>query len=90
MAPAPFGAGGLFGGGERYPLELARALAGSEDVDAELLSFGASPGRWREPSGLVVRVLRPLARIRGHPAQPARRLGRGPGRAVVTTDHGTG
>jgi glycosyltransferase involved in cell wall biosynthesis len=70
VAPAPFGAGGLFGGGERYPLELARALAGSEAVETELLSFGASPGRWREPSGLTVRVLRPLARIRGHPAQP--------------------
>ena len=27
VAPTPFGADGLFGGGERYPLELARALA---------------------------------------------------------------
>ncbi|HEV8652179.1 MAG TPA: hypothetical protein VG276_23010 [Actinomycetes bacterium] len=27
VAPAAFGAAGLFGGGERYPLELARALA---------------------------------------------------------------
>ena len=70
MAPTPFGAGGLFGGGERYPLELARALAGSEGVDCELLSFGGSPGLRRERSGLVVRVLRPLARIRRHPAQP--------------------
>jgi ABC-type lipopolysaccharide export system ATPase subunit len=26
VAPTPFGQQGLFGGGERYPLELARAL----------------------------------------------------------------
>jgi alpha-maltose-1-phosphate synthase len=70
VAPTPFGAGGLFGGGERYPLELARALAGSGGVECELLSFGGSPGVRRERSGLVVRVLRPLVRIHRHPAQP--------------------
>jgi hypothetical protein len=41
LAPIPFGREGLFGGGERYPLELARTLA--TDVDCELLSFGPSP-----------------------------------------------
>jgi glycosyltransferase involved in cell wall biosynthesis len=68
VAPSAFGPDGLYGGGERYPLELARALAG--EVDCELVTFGARPGRWREPGGLRVRVLRPLGRLRGHPAQP--------------------
>jgi glycosyltransferase involved in cell wall biosynthesis len=58
----------LYGGGERYPLELARALAGQ--VDCELVTFGPRAGRWREDGGLTVRVLRPLGRLRGHPAQP--------------------
>ena len=68
MAPTVFGPEGLYGGGERYPLELARALAA--EVDCELVTFGPRPGRWREPAGLRVRVLRPLGRLRGHPAQP--------------------
>lgn len=68
MAPTAFGSGGLYGGGERYPLELARALAA--EVDVLLVTFGDRPGRWREPGGLQVRVLRPLAHWRGHPAQP--------------------
>jgi glycosyltransferase involved in cell wall biosynthesis len=68
VAPTVFGSGGLYGGGERYPLELARALAAEADV--RLVTFGDRPGCWREPGGLRVRVLRPLARVRGHPAQP--------------------
>src|ERR671932_205295 len=64
VAPTPFGAAGIFGGGERYPLELARALA--RHVDCELVSFGA-PAVAREPGGLVVRTLRPIAPL-GHPA----------------------
>jgi glycosyltransferase involved in cell wall biosynthesis len=68
VAPTAFGSQGLYGGGERYPLELARALAG--EVDVLLVTFGDRPGRWREPGGLQVRVLRPLGRLRGHPAQP--------------------
>jgi alpha-maltose-1-phosphate synthase len=68
VAPTVFGPGGLYGGGERYPLELARALAA--EVDCELVTFGPRPGRWREPAGLRVRVLRPLGRLGGHPAQP--------------------
>ena len=59
---------GLFGGGERYPLELARALA--RDVDCELVTFGRRGRMLREPGGLRVRVLRPWARLRGHPAHP--------------------
>ena len=68
MAPSAFGPQGLYGGGERYPLELARALAA--EVDCELITFGPRPGRWRAHGGLCVRVLRPLAWLHGHPAQP--------------------
>ena len=66
VAPTPFGAGGIFGGGERYPLELARALA--RRTDCRLVTFGP-PATIRERSGLVVRVLRPQAwaRHRAHP-----------------------
>lgn len=59
---------GLFGGGERYPLELARALA--REVDCELVTFGRSARTLREPGGLRVRVLRPWARLHGHPVHP--------------------
>jgi glycosyltransferase involved in cell wall biosynthesis len=68
VAPTCFGVDGLFGGGERYPLELARALA--REVDCELVTFGRSARTVREPGGLRVRVLRPWARLRGHPAHP--------------------
>jgi glycosyltransferase involved in cell wall biosynthesis len=68
VAPTAFGVDGLFGGGERYPLELARALAG--EVDCELVTFGPRARVVREPGGLVVRVLRPWLRWRGHPAHP--------------------
>jgi len=68
VAPTPFGAAGLFGGGERYPLELARALA--KDVDCELITFGRTPGESHEPGGLRLRTLRALGWLGGHPAHP--------------------
>jgi glycosyltransferase involved in cell wall biosynthesis len=68
VAPSAFGSEGLYGGGERYPLELSRALAA--EVDCELVTFGARPGRWRDHGGLQIRVLRPLVRLHRHPAQP--------------------
>jgi glycosyltransferase involved in cell wall biosynthesis len=68
VAPTPFGAGGLLGGGERYPVELARALARHADVD--LVTFGRTPGVRVDPFGVRMRTLRPLAYARGHPAQP--------------------
>jgi glycosyltransferase involved in cell wall biosynthesis len=68
VAPTPFGAAGLFGGGERYPLELARALARS--VDCELITFGRYPRLEREAGGLVRRTLRAVGWLRGHPAHP--------------------
>ena len=70
VAPTAFGARGLFGGGERYPVELARALAAEDGVDVELVTFGGDPGLRRDRSGVVVRVLRPVALVGGHPAQP--------------------
>jgi glycosyltransferase involved in cell wall biosynthesis len=68
VAPTPFGQTGLFGGGERYPLELARALAAR--VDCELITFGKSAARQREPSGLRITTLPALAWMNGHPAHP--------------------
>src|SRR4051794_40719186 len=68
VAPTRFGADGLFGGGERYPLELARAMA--RDVECELVSFGPRSMHGREAGGLRVRTLRPLAFLSGHPAYP--------------------
>jgi glycosyltransferase involved in cell wall biosynthesis len=67
VAPTAFGSGGLFGGGERYPLELARALA--TEVDCELITFGDAVGDRRE-GRLRIRVLRPLGFVGGHPARP--------------------
>ena len=68
VAPTAFGPQGLYGGGERYPLELAGAIAA--EVECELVTFGGRPSRCRVPGGLRVRVLRPLTRLHGHPAQP--------------------
>lgn len=68
IAPTPFGQGGLLGGGERYPLELGRALA--KQVDCELLTFGRRPDEVREASGLRIRTLRALGYLHGHPAHP--------------------
>ncbi|HVC31732.1 MAG TPA: hypothetical protein VND24_11130, partial [Steroidobacteraceae bacterium] len=68
MAPTPFGNAGLFGGGERYPLDLARALAA--EVDCELISFGRRASLVQEPGGLRVRTLRAAAFLHKHPAHP--------------------
>jgi glycosyltransferase involved in cell wall biosynthesis len=68
VSPTPFGSAGLLCGGERYPLELARALAA--DVDCELVTFGPRPRDDREPGVLRVRTLRALTFLHGHPAHP--------------------
>ena len=68
VAPTPFGREGLFGGGERYPVELARALAA--EVDCDLVTFGPRPRLTVEPGGLRVRVLRTLTHLPRHPAHP--------------------
>ncbi len=68
VAPTPFGSDGIFGGGERYPLELSRELA--REVDCELVTFGRRPGAHREASGLRVRVVTAVAFLHNHPAHP--------------------
>ena len=81
VAPTLFGPDGIFGGGERYPLELARALA--RHVDCELVTFGPRADAWRDASGLRVRVLRARLHLRAHPAHP---LARGLVRALRPAD----
>ena len=68
VVPTRFGSSGLFGGGERYPLELARAMAC--EVECELITFGPRAFTIQEPGGLRVRVLRPAGNLGGHPAHP--------------------
>jgi glycosyltransferase involved in cell wall biosynthesis len=68
VAPTPFGQAGLFGGGERYPLELTRALAAN--VDCELITFGRSAARHLEPSGLRITTLPAVGWMNRHPAHP--------------------
>jgi glycosyltransferase involved in cell wall biosynthesis len=68
VSPTPFGTSGLLGGGERYPLELARALVAH--VDCELVTFGPRPSVYREDGGLRVRTLGALTHLYGHPAHP--------------------
>jgi glycosyltransferase involved in cell wall biosynthesis len=68
VAPTFFGPAGIFGGGERYPLELARALA--RQVDCELVAFAREARAWREADGLRIRILRAVAFLGGHPAHP--------------------
>jgi glycosyltransferase involved in cell wall biosynthesis len=68
VVPTQFGSAGLFGGGERYPLELARALASK--VECELITFGPRPSLTRDAGDLSIRVLHSLAALGGHPAHP--------------------
>lgn len=79
VAPTRFGDDGLFGGGERYPLELARALA--RHVSCKLVCFGSRPEARREPGGLDLVVLRPWLHWRRHPAHPV-----APGLVAATDD----
>jgi glycosyltransferase involved in cell wall biosynthesis len=81
VAPTLFGPAGIFGGGERYPVELGRALA--RHVDCELVTFGRAAGGWSDSSGLRVRILRPLTLLGGHPAHP---VARGLGHALASAD----
>src|SRR5918992_2773673 len=81
VAPTLFGPAGIFGGGERYPLELGRALA--QHVDCELVSFGPAAARSRSEGGLRIRILRALAHVDGHPAHP---VALGLGRALADAD----
>jgi glycosyltransferase involved in cell wall biosynthesis len=81
VAPTLFGPAGIFGGGERYPLELGRALA--RHVDCELVTFGSTEGAWSDCTGLRHRILRTITLLGGHPAHP---LAHGIGDAVAGAD----
>ncbi len=85
VAPTAFGSGGIFGGGERYPLELARALA--DEVDCELVTFGEVASH-RFEGRLRIRIMRPLGYFGGHPARPiVPSLPRAIGRADIVHAH---
>ncbi|MDQ3661600.1 MAG: glycosyltransferase family 4 protein [Actinomycetota bacterium] len=70
VVPTPFGGPGLYGGGERFPLELSRAL--SRHVPCRLITFGDRPMRAREDD-LEIVVLRTILRLKGHPVHPISR-----------------
>jgi glycosyltransferase involved in cell wall biosynthesis len=88
VAPTVFGHEGRFGGGERYPMELARALA--PHVRCEVITFGRNPRTVTEPTGLCVRVLKTRVWMKGHPAHPvAPELPRSLGSADLVHTHHT-
>jgi alpha-maltose-1-phosphate synthase len=67
ISPVMFGDDGYWGGGERYPLELARAQA--EVVPTRLITFGRLPRR--ERTGQLELVVLPARhRLRGHELNP--------------------
>jgi glycosyltransferase involved in cell wall biosynthesis len=67
VVPTPFGAAGLHGGGERYPVELCRALA--HHVSCRLITFGPRARQERD-GALEIVELATIARLKGHPAHP--------------------
>lgn len=67
VVPVLFGEGGIFGGAERYALELARHMA--EITPTRLVAFGDIPSR-QVIGGLDVRVLGPAWRVRGQRFNP--------------------
>jgi glycosyltransferase involved in cell wall biosynthesis len=87
VAPTDFGHEGRFGGGERFPIELARALA--PHVHCELISFGRHPRTVTDSTGLTVRILQARVWWGGHPAHPLAPdfLGRLAGADLVHTHH---
>ena len=62
LSPLYFGEDSYVGGGERYPLNLARGVAASPGppYEVELISFGERPRRRPLGEGVSLRVL-PLA-----------------------------
>jgi glycosyltransferase involved in cell wall biosynthesis len=72
LTPRLFGDAGVYGGAERYSLELARAMARS--TRTTLVAFGDASRRTVTAEGLAVHVLGPSFRVRGeefnrlHPA----------------------
>jgi glycosyltransferase involved in cell wall biosynthesis len=72
ITPALFGAGGAFGGAERYSFELARHMA--RRTPTTLVSFSDRPRRFTTADGLRVWALGPPWYVRGqrfNPVHPA-------------------
>ncbi len=67
LTPTWFGDESVRGGGERYPLELARAM--SRRTETRLLSFGHDPGV-RIVDGFPIEVRRTWLNLRGRPNDP--------------------
>jgi glycosyltransferase involved in cell wall biosynthesis len=65
--PLPFGDAGVVGGGERFAIELARAL--SRITPTRFITFGERSSV-RNDDGLDVRVHRVRAHARGHKSNP--------------------
>lgn len=67
LAPTFFDRDGVLGGGERYPLELARAMA--RLTPTALVSF-AGEDRAFDVDGLQVRLVKPARYVSGHRHNP--------------------
>lgn len=68
ITPALFGEGGVYGGAERYSLELARHMA--RVTPTALVSFADRPRRFATPDGLRVTALGPPWYVRGQRFNP--------------------
>ncbi len=67
VSPAPFGEEGVFGGGERFPYELAKAM--SEMCQVTLLTFGDVQRSYRE-GDLRIQVARRVGAWKGSEVNP--------------------
>ncbi len=67
ITPRGFGPDGEFGGGERFPFELAHAM--SDRVEVRLVTFGSRSYAYSK-GNLKVCIERPLLHVRGHPNEP--------------------
>ena len=67
ISPAAFGDEGIFGGGERYPFELAKAMAAHTPV--RLVTFGKNPRTWQD-GPLSIRVLPLRGQWKGSEVNP--------------------
>lgn len=68
LVPAPFGTDGIFGGAERYALELAKAMAAK--VPTRLVTFGKGYRETIHPCGLTEIVLGNSYWLRGQRTNP--------------------
>jgi glycosyltransferase involved in cell wall biosynthesis len=71
IAPVAFGSGGMWGGGERYPFELALAM--SKKVPTRLLTFGKRHER-AQINSLEIVTLQTRWHVRGNSLNPVSEL----------------